>query len=134
MIQALSLVKWRALTAQVLQSDKTRSAFETNNGRTSSVHASLDMVDRVLRPFANGRMNDVQRRRNLEEIIKRSANFALTLFSQPSSYDFDWQVDPCTASGELCLFPALMQVADEFGRPIRPSWPFSEAGNRSLHT
>jgi hypothetical protein len=86
----------------------------------------------VLRPFADARMDDGARSRNLEEILKRAAQFAFTLFSQPTAWDFDWQNEEGVKSGSLCIFPALVQVADENGEPIRPPRPFSDAVNRRL--
>lgn len=90
------------------------------------------LLDNVLRPFADSRMDDGTRSRNLEEILKRSAQFAFTLFSQPTAWDFDWQNGQGIESGNLCIFPALVQVEDANGMPIRPPRPFSEAVNRRL--
>ena len=77
-------------------------------------------------------MEDGARSRNLEEILKRSAQFAFTLFSQPTSWKFDWKNEPNAPLGSLCIFPALVQVADENGEPLRSPRPFSEAVIRPL--
>lgn len=77
-------------------------------------------------------MEDGARSRNLEEILKRSAQFAFTLFSQPTSWKFDWQNGQNVNSGSLCIFPALVQVTDENGEPLHPPRPFSEAVIRRL--
>jgi hypothetical protein len=77
-------------------------------------------------------MDNQERRHNLEEILKRSALFAFTLFSQPSEFGFDWKGAQNVKSGELCIFPALVQVSDEAGQPVAPPRPFSEAVVRRL--
>jgi hypothetical protein len=77
-------------------------------------------------------MDNTQRRRNLEEVLKRSALFAFTLFSQPSTWDFDWREESGVKSNQLCIFPALVQLTSEPGRPHDPPVPFSEATFRSL--
>lgn len=92
------------------------------------------MLDRVLQPYADLRMKNEERKRNLEEVLKRSASFAYTLFSQPSTWKFEWQKGQGVTSGELCVFPALVQVADETGQQINPPRPFSEAIVRRLDT
>lgn len=86
----------------------------------------------MLHPFADSRMNNEERKRNLEEILKRSALFAFTIFSQPSSWDFDWKEKQGVKPGEMCIFPALVQVTNEAGERVRPPRSFSEAVIRRL--
>lgn len=109
-----------------------RDPFNPSDSRKSSIAAALEVLENVLRPYADSRMNDVQRRRNLEELLKRSATFAFTLFSQPSTWSFDWQDGRGIKSGELCIFPALVQLSDEAGRLISPPRPFNDAVVRRL--
>ncbi|KAJ4293691.1 hypothetical protein N0V90_008975 [Kalmusia sp. IMI 367209] len=131
-VHALFFTKWRALTAELLQSAYVHNAFSAGDGRLHNVQVAAMTLDSVLRPFADSRMDDGARSRNLEEILKRSAQFAFTLFSQPTTWDFDWHSEEGVKSGSLCIFPALVQVADENGEPINPPRPFSEAVNRRL--
>jgi hypothetical protein len=77
-------------------------------------------------------MDDNQRRRNLEEILKRSANFAFVLFSQPGTFDFEWAEHGALQSGSLCIFPSLVQITDESGEQLKHPKPFSEAIVRHL--
>lgn len=88
-------------------------------------------LEKILQPFADPRMNNEQRKRNLEEILKRSASFAFTLFSQSSAWDFDWKKGG-VETGDLCIFPALVQIKNEAGEPVRPPRYFSEAVIRKL--
>lgn len=115
-----------------MQSTYVRHAFTTSDGRQESIGAAVRALDNVLRPYADSRMDNEQRKRNLEEIVKRSALFAFTLFSQPSLWDFDWMVEQSVSSGGLCVFPALVQTVDETGEALRPPRPFSEAVVRRL--
>lgn len=124
--------KWRALTSELLQPTYVRNSFSAGDGRVRNIQAAATLLDSVLRPFADSRMDDGARSRNLEEILKRSAQFAFTLFSQPTAWDFDWENEQGVKSGNLCIFPALVQVMDENGEPIHPPRPFSEAVNRRL--
>jgi hypothetical protein len=107
-------------------------AFTPQDSRNASIQAAINALDNVLRPYADSRMDNAQRRRNLEEILKRSAMFAFTLFSQPSTWYFDWKEQQSVKSGELCIFPALVQLTDETGELVRPPRPFSDAVVRRL--
>jgi hypothetical protein len=124
--------KWRAITAELMQSTYVRNPFSDTDGRLHNLQLAADRLNNVLRPYSDPRMDDGQRSRNLEEILKRSALFAFTLFSQPSAWEFDWQGAQDVKSGSLCLFPVLFQVRDEHGEPIKPARPFNEAVVRRL--
>lgn len=89
-------------------------------------------LDDILCPFADPRLDNKQRKQNLREMFKRAATFAFTLFSQPSTFDFDWKKEEGARSGTLCIFPALIQVRDESGKRVSPPRAFSEAVSRPL--
>ncbi|OAL45852.1 hypothetical protein IQ07DRAFT_591125 [Pyrenochaeta sp. DS3sAY3a] len=130
--QTLLITRWRVITAELLKSAYVRNPFTSSDSRNSSVGATATLLERVLRPYVDPRMDNEERKYNLEELIKRSAQFAFTLFSQPGSWDFDWKEEKGAKSGELCIFPALVQVTDETGELIRPPRPFGEAVVRRL--
>ncbi|KAF2125576.1 hypothetical protein P153DRAFT_300040 [Dothidotthia symphoricarpi CBS 119687] len=130
---AASTARWRTATAALLPSTYVRSPFSPTDSRNASIQAAVDVLDNILVPYANSRADNGQRKRNLEEILKRSALFAFTLFSQPSSWEFDWKEQKGSArSGGFCIFPALVQASNEAGEPVRPPRPFSEAVIRRL--
>lgn len=122
-----SIARWRVSTAELMQTPYVRDPFTPSDSRNSSIAAALDTLENILQPYADSRMDNSQRKHNLEQILKRSALFAFTLFSQPSTWRFDWKKDHGVASGELCIFPALVQLSDETGQRVSPPRPFSEA-------
>jgi hypothetical protein len=126
------LAKWRGITAELLQPTYVRNPFSTSDPRQQSIEIALDTLDGILLPFADSRMDNTQRIQNLREILKRAATFAFTLFSQPSTWDFDWQEQQGVLSGGLCIFPAFVQVTDESGESVKPPRILSEAIVRSL--
>ncbi|KAH7079499.1 hypothetical protein FB567DRAFT_449551 [Paraphoma chrysanthemicola] len=128
----LSVLQWRVMTAQLMQSSYVRDPFTASDSRNGNIQAALAALENLLQPYADSRMDNQERRHNLEEILKRSALFAFTLFSQPSEFKFDWKNAQNVKSGELCIFPALVQVSDEAGQPVTPPRPFSEAVVRRL--
>lgn len=115
-----------------MQPAYVRSAFSAVDPRSQNIKAAVDVLEGILQPYADSRTDNNQRRRNLEEILKRAAIFAFTLFGQPNSWKFDWQDDESFKSGSLCVFPALVQVTDENGELVKPPRPFSEAVIRRL--
>ena len=115
-----------------MQSTYVRNPFTVTDDRLHNIQGAAGILDNILRPYSDSRMEDGQRTRNLEEILKRAALFAFTLFSQPSSWNFDWQNEVGVKSGSLCIFPALVQVMDESGESVKPPRPFSEAVVRRL--
>ncbi|CAI6291425.1 unnamed protein product [Periconia digitata] len=132
-VHASLLAKWRVITSELLQSAYVRNAFSLDDSRIHNIQGAVGVLDNVLRPYIDTRMDNGQRSRNLEEILKRAAQFAFTLFSQRSEWDFDWQIEEQNASSEgICVFPALVQVLDEHGEVLKPARPFSEAVVRRL--
>ena len=126
------MARWRVMTAELIQSGYVRNPFSSSDSRNASIQSAFTVLDSVLQSYADSRMNNEERKRNLEELLKRSALFAFTLFSQPSAWEFEWQEEQGVTSGELCIFPALVQVADETGQTVNPPRPFSEAVVRRL--
>ncbi|KAH7071273.1 hypothetical protein BKA63DRAFT_535217 [Paraphoma chrysanthemicola] len=125
-------LQWRVMTAQLMQSSYVRDPFSASDSRNDSIQTALAALENILQPYADSRMDNQERRRNLEQILKRSALFAFTLFSQPSEFEFDWKGAQNVKSGELCIFPALVQVSDEAGQLVAPPRPFSEVVVRRL--
>ncbi|KAE8828154.1 hypothetical protein PTNB73_06611 [Pyrenophora teres f. teres] len=125
------LSRWRISTAELLQSSYVQNSFTVSDSRHEVIQTTLVMLDSILQPYADPRINNGGRKQNLEELLKRSALFAFTLFSQPGAWEFEWQGHNVT-SGELCIFPALVQVVDDNGQPLSPPRPFSEAVIRHL--
>ncbi|KAF2703083.1 hypothetical protein K504DRAFT_508491 [Pleomassaria siparia CBS 279.74] len=129
---SLYLSKWRVITAQLMQSAYVRSPFSAIDARNQNIQAAMNTLEGILQPYADSRVDNNQRRRNLEEILKRAASLAFTLFSQPNSWKFDWQDEESFKLGSLCVFPALVQVTNENGETVKPPRTFSEAVIRRL--
>ncbi|KAH6638769.1 hypothetical protein C7974DRAFT_329428 [Boeremia exigua] len=128
----LRSARWRVTTAELLHTTYVSDAFASSDPRGATIRKLSFILENVLKPFADSRINDDERKRNLVELLKRSAMFAFTLFSQPSTWTFDWREEQSVESGEFCIFPALVQLTNEIGDPIVPPRSFSEAMTRRL--
>jgi hypothetical protein len=86
-------------------------------------------LDSFLVPFIQGSADGDQRRKNLEMILSRSADFAFLLFSQPGSFQFDF----ASQRGGLVSFPALLQTVGDEGEAFNPPRRLFEADIVSVH-
>lgn len=73
-------------------------------------------LDSILAPFIKGSIDGGQRRKNLDMILTRAANFAFLLFAQPGTFRFDF----ASVQGGLTIFPALAQTVGDQGQPLTP--------------
>lgn len=106
------LSKWRQITA-ALSGNAFTQELPKDDSRMANIARALSLADTFLRPCAKD-VDHEKRLVNLEAIMKRAARFGFLLFSQPSSFQFDWTDND---SG-LVVFPGLLQVSDENGRPV----------------
>lgn len=110
--------RWRAFTAALLQDRYGGTTLTASDARNRNVSEALQALDAVLDPFADEQRDNRERLQKLEEILRRSARFGFTLFSQPSLLEFDWNTPPSAGRGTLVVSPALTQVTDDNGRRL----------------
>jgi hypothetical protein len=115
--------KWKTITGALLQGQYGHQLGD-NDPRVESVNRTVAVADSVLRPFVDPRADVNARRRNLDATVKRAAQFAFLLFSQPASFRFDY-----TGTGQpdsLLVFPALVQTISDEAEVISPPRVLSE--------
>lgn len=78
----------------------------------------METAESVLRPFLDPGVDLQARRRNLEGTIKRAAQLAFVLFSQPASFHFDYSGTGQT--DRLLVFPALLQIVSDEAEVLSP--------------
>ena len=116
------LSKWRTITSFLSAQTFGGNTIADKDSRSDHVRKALADADSILKPYVNPREDNAARLRNLEEIMKRAVRFAYTLFSQPSTFRFDWQ----TGADNLAVFPAMLQITDEAGAPLPVPRSFGE--------
>jgi hypothetical protein len=114
--------RWRTISAFLFQGMFDQADWMESDSRNQNIHKAVILADSILRPYVadlNTTRHDA-RLHNLAMIMQRAARFAYTLFTQPSTWTFNWQESQGT-SGEVVVFPALLQVFDgeqpELARP-----------------
>ena len=109
------------MTATLASSLYGRDAFGPQDTRLEQVHSVVGDIDTFLAPLADN-VDHETRLNNLEEIVKRSARLAWTLFSQPCEFQIDWRDE----GQGLVVYPGLLQVADENGKQMRQPRSFAK--------
>jgi hypothetical protein len=121
--QAALFSKWKVISGTLLQ-QKYGHQLDENDPRGESIAQALAAAEPILHPFINPSIDMNARRRNLEGIMRRAAQFAFLLFSQPGSFQFDYT--GTGQSGSLLVFPALLQTVNDEAEPISPPRVLSE--------
>jgi hypothetical protein len=107
------LTKWRVITAHLLNGQGAAAAPGTNPSVDGNVRRAVNDVDAVVGPYAAADTN-AARLDNLEKITERCAFAAAKLFAQPAFWKFDWAHE----GDGLVVFPALLRLTDENGKPF----------------
>ena len=106
--------KWKTITGALLQSRYGRQG-QTSGVPSQGVSNAIAALNSALAPFVQGSLDGGQRHKNLELIFGRAEGLAFLLFSQPSSFRFDF-----TGQRALVVFPALLQVINEQAQVLSP--------------
>ena len=117
--------KWRQISAALTQKTFGGHDLASNDPRQANVRALVQALDGAIGPFANT-TNNRERLQNLEEVVRRGARFGFMLFSQPSTYDFEWDSKQANADNMVVL-PALLQTTDDRGHRHERAVGFTDA-------
>lgn len=115
--------KWKTISGALLQQQYGQSIDE-NDPRLFTIAQILAAIETVLHPFINPNIDMNARRRNLEGILRRAAQFAFLLFSQPGSFQLDFI--GAGKHSNLLVFPALLQTVTDEAKPLLPPRILSE--------
>ena len=107
--------RWKSITGTLLQQRYGKQSQDL--GLAQNVQDTVASLDSILAPFVKGSVDGGQRRKNLDMILTRAANFAFLLFAQPGMFRFDF----ASRQGGLTVFPALVQTVGDQGQPLQPN-------------
>ncbi|EME78604.1 uncharacterized protein MYCFIDRAFT_212430 [Pseudocercospora fijiensis CIRAD86] len=107
------LSQWRHVTGALIPPSKTMSSDDPRQFNISQL--ARDVND-VLRSFASP--DDIGRFANMTEILRQGAYVGYVTLVQPTTWAFEWEDEADGRhANELVVFPALVQISDEHGRP-----------------
>jgi len=85
------------------------------------VEEAVQAFTRVFAPWSKPDVTDAEKNKNLTDIVGNAVAVALWLFSQPSSFKFDWKppVDVRDRSQRsIVTVPAVLKVTDSRGQAL----------------
>jgi hypothetical protein len=97
---------------------------DTHTTSLQPVSALVDAVEsftRVFAPWSKPDVTDVEKIKNLSDIVDEAVKFAVWLFSQPSGFKYDWKpaVDVRDrANRTVVTAPAVLKVTDNQGQAL----------------
>lgn len=115
--QSALFSKWKTISGVLLQQQYGQQPGD-NDVRNGNIAQILAAAESVLHPFINPNIDMNARQRNLEGIMKRAAQFAFLLFSQPGSFSFDFRGRGQPDS--LLVFPAFLQTVSDEAEILSP--------------
>ena len=129
-IQAQSALfsKWKTISGVLLRQQYDQQPGD-HDARNGSIAQILAAAEPVLHPFIDPDIDTNSRQRNLEGSMKRAAQFAFLLFSQPGSFSFDFRGGG-QGQGQrdsLLVFPAFIQTVSDEAEILSPPRVLSEA-------
>ena len=124
--RSLLVSKWRQITSALLQPSYGNTSIGPNDPRQRNIQELVRALDSILRPYASVQSSS-ERPQHLEELVKRGARFGYMLFSQPTDWTFDWNDPHARQSGNIVVYPALVQTGDDQGRRHTQGQRFTEA-------
>jgi hypothetical protein len=115
--------KWKSISGTLLQQRYSQQPDE-HDPREASIAKAFAAAEPVLGPFVNPSIDTNVRRRNLEGVMRRAAQYAFLMFCQPASFAFDYSRTGQPDS--LVVFPALLMTVNDEAERLSPPRVLSE--------
>jgi hypothetical protein len=107
-----------------LRPDLLSDTHISNRQPDVALDQAVQSFTHVFAPWAKPDVPDAERIKNLSDIVEEAAKFAVWLFSQPSSFEYDWKpaVDVRDrANRSVVTVPAVLKITDNRGQAlVRP--------------
>lgn len=116
------------ISGALLQSRGAQQQLETTQ-LEHNIGETVAAANQILAPFVGveSGTSSEKRLRNLESLVRRAAQLALLLFSQPSSWDLDWKSGAVgIPQDSIVVFPGLMETVNEEGVALQPPRQFHQ--------
>lgn len=111
-----AFARWRVLSAYVRPTPAEDINYISHRDRVISEVVQTFSI--TFGPWQNRRFREGDRVRSLTEILKSAADLGIWLFSQPSTFQFQWGAAEKSGSNIVVIGPALVKVANERAQPL----------------
>jgi hypothetical protein len=106
-----AFTKWKHLSSFLLVPNRSlREDPKLNESQIrGAIETNLKVLNHVLAPFMLNGSKSLEWEKNLRAIIFAGAELGFILFSQQSTWVFDWKQQGRADSREIVVFPALLE-------------------------
>jgi len=104
-----------------LRPDVLADTRATSTQPDPALVGAVESFTRVFAPWSKPDVPDAEKIKNLSDIVDEAVKFAVWLFSQPSSFKYDWKpaVDVRDrANRTVVTAPAVLKVTDNRGQAL----------------
>ncbi|KAK4494300.1 hypothetical protein PRZ48_014598 [Zasmidium cellare] len=91
--------------------------LDVRDTRRPNIDKLTNVLAQILQPYVKAGLGR-QRAKDLEMLISFGAQFGYTLFSQPTTWRFDWGGGQ-GETDEVVVFPALVKIGDDRGQRLK---------------
>ena len=103
----------------------SNSSISSNDPRQHNLTELANALNALLQDFSSN-SNSAERQQSLDEIVRRGARLGYMLFTQPSTWSFDWTNNSSSPQDALVVYPALVQTGDGRGQRRPRAEPYSD--------
>jgi len=106
-----AFTKWKHLSSFLLVANRSlREEPKLDESQIrAAIEVNLKVLNHVLAPFMLNGSKNLEWEKNLRAIIFSGAELGFTLFSQQSTWEFDWKQHGRSDSMGIVVFPALLE-------------------------
>ena len=123
-----SMSRWRVLTADLRLPPSEDPAYMSQ--RDHRIEKLVEKWSRAFAPWRNSKYKDEDQMRSLSAIWRSAAELGVWIFSQPSSFQFQWPEQRDLRTHQITVTPALIKTTDEKGHALKQPQVILEAVNK----
>ncbi|KAL2068020.1 hypothetical protein VTL71DRAFT_16118 [Oculimacula yallundae] len=116
--------KMKVISGALLQTGPGQAQPLQSANLEQRMERAVSIANGFLTPFIDPTTDASKRLRNMQSFVRRASNFAMLLFSQPSSWAFDFGGRNPVRQGSIVVFPGLLETVNEDGMVQQPPRQF----------
>lgn len=111
---------WRMLTSHMYTRSHGLQGPTSVISQGDAITALVEGFSTAFAPYSDSHFTETDRLGHLTSVVRAVADLGAWLFAQPCSFEFRW-TSLVTTLDQVIMFPAVMKVGDEQGRPLSVS-------------
>jgi hypothetical protein len=108
---------WRMLTSNIYTRGHNLQGHTSAISQREAIAALVEDFATAFAPYVDSHFTVEDHLGHLTSVVQAAADLGSWLFSQPCSFEFRWS-PLVTPLNQVIMFPAVLKVGDEQGRPL----------------